>query len=83
MAQWQKYLARHWQFDGVILSKANVNGPEARPLFAYLKHVTGKQNIDWNFDGKFLVSRDGKVTHLAPGTDVEREVRELVGSGEL
>ena len=71
------------QFEGVILSKADVNGPETRPLFAFLKHVTSKDNIDWNFDGKFLVSRDGQISHLPPGIDVEREIREMVGSGEL
>ena len=38
-------------FDGVILSKSDVNGPDTRPLFAYLKAATGKAHIDWNFDG--------------------------------
>lgn len=34
-------------FDGVILSKQDVNGPETRPIFKYLKKVTGKGKIDW------------------------------------
>jgi glutathione peroxidase-family protein len=34
-------------FEGIILSKQDVNGPKTRPLFAYLKHVTEKPFIEW------------------------------------
>lgn len=34
-------------FEGVILSKGNVNGAQTRPLFEYLKSVTGKHYIAW------------------------------------
>lgn len=34
-------------FTGTILSKAEVNGDGARPVFQYLKEVTGKSQIVW------------------------------------
>ena len=65
-------------FDGIILSKRDVNGPDTRPLFAHLKAATGKNNIDWNFDGKFLISREGIALYVEPHMDVEAEVRRLL-----
>ncbi len=73
-----KTFAEKQSFDGIILSKKDVNGPDTRPLFAHLKAATGKHNIDWNFDGKFLVSRDGQVTLIEPHMDVEAEIRRLL-----
>lgn len=47
-----------------MFDKIEVNGPQAHPLFAWLKSekagVLGSQNIKWNFT-KFLVGRDGRV----------------------
>lgn len=34
-------------FEGIILSKADVNGDKTRPLFAYLKHATRRETIRW------------------------------------
>ncbi|NYT60972.1 glutathione peroxidase [Alcaligenaceae bacterium] len=47
-----------------IFDKIEVNGPDAHPLYAWLKSekagVLGSQNIKWNFT-KFLLGRDGRV----------------------
>ena len=58
-----------------VLGKIDVNGPQAHPLYAYLKHeqkgVLGTEGIKWNFT-KFLISRDGKVIErFAPTTKPE------------
>jgi glutathione peroxidase len=55
-----------------MFSKIEVNGPQAHPLYAYLKRekkgVLGSEGIKWNFT-KFLVSRDGQVVdRFAPTT---------------
>lgn len=42
-----------------ILEKVDVNGPNADPIFQYLKEQTGGE-IKWNFT-KFLVDRQGRV----------------------
>ncbi len=47
-----------------LMEKVEVNGPQASPLFDWLKGeakgVLGTAAIKWNFT-KFLVDRDGKV----------------------
>jgi len=58
-----------------IFAKIDVNGPNAHPLYKYLKNeqsgvfgVIGLQAIKWNFT-KFLVDRSGKVVdRYAPAT---------------
>jgi glutathione peroxidase len=39
--------AKKQLFSGIILTKADVNGKTTRPLFKYLKDVTGKKFIEW------------------------------------
>mmetsp|Transcript_27164 Transcript_27164/g.37430 ORF Transcript_27164/g.37430 Transcript_27164/m.37430 type:complete len:229 (-) Transcript_27164:214-900(-) len=63
-------------FSGTILAKDEVNGDYTRPSFQYLKAVTGKSYITWNFDGKFLIDKKGFV-HL-PGENIANEVQELL-----
>ena len=47
-----------------MFEKINVNGPEAAPLYKFLKNkargLFGVQRIHWNFT-KFLISPDGRV----------------------
>ena len=47
-----------------LMSKVDVNGPAAHPLYAYLKRqkkgVLGSEAIKWNFT-KFLIDRHGNV----------------------
>ncbi len=55
-----------------MLAKVDVNGPEASPLFKWLKNEApgflGSKNIKWNFT-KFLIAKDGKVVkRFAPTT---------------
>lgn len=55
-----------------VMSKVDVNGSEAIPLYKWLKSsapgVLGTEAIKWNFT-KFLVGRDGKVIdRFAPKT---------------
>jgi glutathione peroxidase len=58
-----------------MFAKIDVNGPNAHPLYEYLKGeqpgVLGTKNIKWNFT-KFLVDRNGKVVdRFAPMTKPE------------
>ena len=46
-----------------MFAKVDVNGPDAHPLFQWLRRVKGGllgDRIKWNFT-KFLVGRDGRV----------------------
>lgn len=47
-----------------MMAKVDVNGPQAHPLYGWLKKqapgVLGSQAIKWNFT-KFLLGRDGQI----------------------
>lgn len=69
-----------------MFARINVNGPDAHPLYQWLKTesagVAGPEDIEWNF-AKFLVGRDGKlVRRYAPKTrpeDIAADVEAVLG----
>lgn len=68
-----------------LMGKVNVNGPEAAPVFEYLKeHARGllkSRAIKWNFT-KFLVNKEGVVVkRYAPRTkpaSITQAIEELL-----
>jgi len=70
--------ARKQDFEGIILAKGDVNGAKARTTFRYLKNASGVSSISWNFDGKFLVGKNGEVFHVTDNKDLEAMVKELL-----
>eukprot|EP01041_Mallomonas_annulata_P011507 gene11507-24051_t len=69
-------------FEGIIMSKGDVNGVGVRPSFQYFKSRTGKKHISWNFDGKFIIDRTGEV-HIADEEDIEAHILSLLEHEEL
>ena len=69
-----------------IFKKIDVNGPNAHPVFQYLKSsapgILGK-SIKWNFT-KFLVDRQGNVVKrfspMTPPDKIEKWIREHVAN---
>lgn len=68
-----------------LMAKIQVNGPDAHPVFKYLRkraHGFFGDSIKWNFT-KFLVSRDGKkITRFAPDfapEKMEDAIRAVLG----
>jgi glutathione peroxidase len=64
-----------YDVDFPMFAKIDVNGPEAHPLYRYLRKAArgllGSQRIKWNFT-KFLVDRNGHPVHrYAPTTKPE------------
>ncbi|MBR1632333.1 MAG: glutathione peroxidase [Bacteroidales bacterium] len=57
-----------------LMSKIDVNGANAHPIFKYLRSQTKGlfgDSVKWNFT-KFLINRDGsKITRFAPVTKPE------------
>lgn len=47
--------ARKQKFEGIILSKADVNGEKTRPSFEYLKRATGREAINWSVIAYFHI----------------------------
>ena len=58
------FCQRNYGVSFDMMEKVEVNGANAHPLFAWLKHegpgLLGSEAIKWNFT-KFLVGRDGQV----------------------
>ncbi len=69
-----------------LFAKIDVNGPNAHPLYQWLKHeqkgLFGTESIKWNFT-KFLIDRAGRVVaRFAPRTapeQIEPEIERLLG----
>ena len=69
-AEIQNFCATKYDVTFPVLSKIDVNGPKAHPLWAFLKaEKTGLLGggIKWNFT-KFLVDRHGHVVERFPPT---------------
>lgn len=68
-----------------VFGKIDVNGPDAAPLYRYLKKAApglfGTEGIKWNFT-KFLIDRDGNVAdRYAPQTkpeDIAADIEKLL-----
>lgn len=70
-----------YDVDFPIMSKIDVNGANAEPLYAWLKShapgVLGTEAIKWNFT-KFLISRKGEVLQrYAPTTKPEDLTKDI------
>ena len=68
-----------------ITEKIEVNGPDAHPIFKYIKQelpgLLGSQDIKWNFT-KFLIDKDGKPFKRYASTtepkDLEDDIKKLL-----
>lgn len=60
--QIKKWLKDNFSISFDIYSKVNVVGKDIDPLFEYLVgcNTNNKQPIRWNFDGKWLIGKDGQ-----------------------
>ncbi|HEY0393328.1 MAG TPA: glutathione peroxidase, partial [Candidatus Elarobacter sp.] len=60
----KQFCATRYNVSFPLFAKVDVNGPNAHPLYRYLKEhrpgTLGTGAVKWNFT-KFLVDRDGKV----------------------
>ncbi len=68
-----------------LMEKVDVNGPDASPLFDWMKSekkgLMGSTSIKWNFT-KFLIDRDGNVVKRYGSTDkpagITRDIEKLL-----
>lgn len=82
-----QFCAEHYGVSFPLFEKIEVNGPQAHPLYAWLKSqkagILGSESIKWNFS-KFLVGRDGRVVQrLGPTAKPEslrKEIERALGS---
>mmetsp|Transcript_21554 Transcript_21554/g.26456 ORF Transcript_21554/g.26456 Transcript_21554/m.26456 type:complete len:96 (+) Transcript_21554:1320-1607(+) len=54
--------ARSKNFPGILMKLGKVTGPNASEIWKQMKAESGASDPTWNFNGKFLVSKSGKVS---------------------
>ena len=60
-----------------IFEKADVNGPSTRPAYKFLKEKKVLNDVAWNFAGKFLVDKEGKVQPVRSESDLLKTIEKL------
>jgi glutathione peroxidase len=81
-----EFCDRNYGVTFPVFAKIDVNGPEAHPLYQWLRHekrgFLGMERIAWNFT-KFLIDRHGAVvSRHAPSADplkLRVEIEALLG----
>lgn len=81
----KKFCQKNYGVSFDIFSKTTVNGPDANPIYKYLKGekrgFLWTEAIKWNFT-KFLVDKNGNVVkRYAPSTTpeaIEKDMKELL-----
>lgn len=81
----QKFCKLEYGVKFPVLSKIEVNGPNATPLYTWLKKEAGKdagpQDIKWNFT-KFLLNKQGEVVgRYEPKVepkDIEKDIEKIL-----
>ena len=73
-----QFCSLNYGVDFPMFAKIEVNGPEAHPLYRFLKQqakgLMGSEKVKWNFT-KFLVNRDGQVVRRYPPTSKPEAIR--------
>lgn len=80
-----EFCSLNYGVDFPMFSKIDVNGPDAHPLYQYLKGqakgLMGSEKIKWNFT-KFLINRNGEVVDRYPPTakpdDIRKDIEKLL-----
>jgi glutathione peroxidase len=88
-AEIEQFVASHYGVQFPLMSKVEVNGPAAHPLFSWLKqHTPGDEtgfaageDIRWNFE-KFLIDKHGNAVKRY-GSDLDYHDLELDVYNEL
>jgi glutathione peroxidase len=75
------FCSLNYEVSFPMMGKIEVNGPQAHPLYAYLKKekkgLLGSEGVKWNFT-KFLVDRDGEVVERFAPADKPQSLENAV-----
>jgi glutathione peroxidase len=80
-AEIKKFCTLNYAVTFPLFAKVEVNGPNAHPLYGFLKDekkgILGSSGIKWNFT-KFLVDKAGKVVKRYAPTDKPEDIEKDV-----
>ena len=63
-----------------VFTKADVNGPNTRPTYQYVKPELHMPVVAWNFAGKFIVDKTGKVMSVKDEKKLVDTLKRLAAS---
>jgi glutathione peroxidase-family protein len=69
--------AKSKTFPGIMMKLGKIKGDDAPEVWKFFEQETGVPNPTWNFKGKFLVSKSGKVSATSPDA-VEDDITALM-----
>ena len=77
----KNFCETHYQVTFPLFAKIKVNGPEAHPLYVYLKEqakgLFGTGAIKWNFT-KFLMNKQGEVVGRFAPQDTPESLQDII-----
>ncbi|KAG7878582.1 hypothetical protein KL905_004076 [Ogataea polymorpha] len=78
-----EFCSRNYGVDFPLMKKVDVNGPNASPVFEWLKRekpgLLGFKGIKWNFE-KFLIDRNGNVVRRYSSVKTPSKISEDIES---
>lgn len=77
-AEIQDFCSTNYDVSFPLFAKVDVNGENAHPLYQALRAADGSE-IKWNFE-KFLVDRQGKITHYASSDTPDALEKDVVAA---
>lgn len=77
-SQIKTFCETHYGIRFPMFAKLRVNGPDAHPLYQFLKSASGGGEITWNFE-KFLLGKDGSVIARFSPKDAPDDPRVIAG----
>ena len=66
------------KFPGILMKLGHVTGPGASEVWKFFVKATNSREPQWNFDGKFFVSKTGVVTLPSSTDNIESEIEALI-----
>lgn len=58
----EDFATRKYGVEFTMMSKIDVNGPDAHKVYKFLKKEAGPATITWNFATYYVISPDGSIT---------------------
>lgn len=53
-----------------VMTKSDVTGANMHPAWKIMQEATGSDDPQWNFDGKFIIGKQGDIKRVVRGESV-------------
>jgi len=63
-----------------VMAKGDVKGASTHPAWKIMQESTGSPDPQWNFDGKFIIGKDGAITRVTKEMSVPATIDEALSA---